>query len=295
MPNDFKRNSVLCLALAAFFNWGFMFAKHDAALRGVIPFGDDPYDAIGSFGIFVASIAAVIATVRAFRRYPMPVSATQKMFVIRAQVTVVIIVLITLGADAVAMARHPGMWVHSPALARLIALMAGLALASAAVQSFVNASGRGQRSGPRRWTTVVITATLASAVLALYPERLIAGVWTHLLTVVGGAVVLFATTRALLLALVPDTAIGAVRDISVRQRALGGTSRWAVVTLVGAAFGAFAFLGELSEGSGAQPVGRMLAVAGVFLGLAITGVGVGFGFLGAPLGLGGSPRAGPLV
>ena len=289
MPNDFKRNSVLCLALAAFFNWGFMFAKHDAALRGVIPFGDDPYDAIGSFGIFVALIVAVVAMVRAVRRYPVPVSATQRLFAIRAQTAVVLVVLITLGADAVAMVRHPGVWIHSPAVARLIALLAGLMLAAVGVQSLINGSERGQRSEPRRWTTVVVTATLASAALALYPERLIAGVWTHLLTVVVSAVILFATTRALLLALVPDIGIDAAVGISVRQSPSGRRRRWAVAILVGAAFGAFAFLGELSEGPGAQSIARSLAVAGVFLGLAVAGVGAAFGFLGAPLGLSGSP------
>lgn len=290
MPNDFKRNSVCCLALAAFYNWGFMFAKHDVALRGVIPFGNDPYDAVGSFGIFVALIVAVIAILRTFRRYPTPVSAMQRLFAIRAQTTVVLVVLITVGADVVAMARHPGMWIHSPALAKLIALLAGLVFAAAGVQRLVNGAERGQRSGPRRWTTVAITTILATGVLALYPERLIVGVWPHLLTVVVSAVILFAATRALLLALVPDTAVDAAPESLVRQRPPGRTSRWAIVTLVGAAFGAFAFLGELSEGGGAQSIARIVAVAGVFLGLAIAGVGVAFGFLGAPLGLGGSPR-----
>lgn len=289
MPNDFKRNSVLCLALAAVFNWGFMFAKHDAALRGVIPFGDDPYDAIGSFAIFVALIVAVVAMVRAFRQYPMPVSATQRLFVLRAQTAVVLVVLITLEADAVAMVRHPGVWIHSHAVAKLMALLAGLGLAATGVQSLVIGSERSQRWEPRRWTTVAIATTLAAAVLMFYPERLIAGVWTHLLTVVVSAVILFATTRALLLALVPDIGSDTAPDISGRERPSGRTRHWAVVILVGAAFGAFAFLGELSEGSGAQSIARILAVAGVFLGLAIAGVGAAFGFLGAPLGLSGSP------
>lgn len=290
MPNDIKRNSVFCVALAAFFNWGFMFAKHDAALRGVIPFGTDPYDAVGSFGIFVALVVAVIAMVRAFRRYPTPVSATQKLFAIRAQMVVVLVVLITLGADAAAMVRHPGMWIHSHAIAKLAPLLAAMVLAATGVQSLVNGSKRSQRSEPTRWTSVVITAILAFAALMLYPERLIAGVWTHLLTVLVGAVILFATTRALLLAIVPNVGIDPAPDISVRERPSGRTTRWAVVMLVGAAFGAFAFLGELSEGSSAQPIARLLAVAGVFLGLAVAGVGVAFGFLGAPLGLSGSPR-----
>ncbi len=138
--------------------------------------------------------------------------------------------------------------------------------------------------------TVAAAAILASAVLSLYPERFIVDVWAHLLTVVASAVILFATTRALLLALVPDTAIDAAPESFATQRLSRRTSRWAIVTLVGAAFGAFAFLGELSEGGGGQSVAQIIAVAGVFLGLAITGVGVAFGFLGAPLGLGGSPR-----
>ncbi len=45
MPTIFRRNSVIVLALAILFYWAFMFAKHDAALREVIPFGVDPYEA----------------------------------------------------------------------------------------------------------------------------------------------------------------------------------------------------------------------------------------------------------
>jgi hypothetical protein len=49
MSLRFKVNSVVMLALTAAFGEFFMFAKHDAALGAIIPFGDDPYDSVGSF------------------------------------------------------------------------------------------------------------------------------------------------------------------------------------------------------------------------------------------------------
>ena len=61
-------------------------------------------------------------------------------------------------------------------------------------------------------------------------------------------------------------------------------------SLTGAAFGTFAFLGELSEGPGTLPVARLLIVASVFLGLAIVGLLLAYLCLGVPLGLGPQAR-----
>lgn len=287
MSSTSRRNSVLCVMLAAVFYWGFMFAKHSRALGDVIPFGVDPYDAVGSFAIFVALLVAVIAVVRAFRRYPAPLTAVQRLHLVRAQMAVVLVVLITVGTDALAMARHPGMWMHSPALATLIALLAGLGLVALAVERLVAGPDCEQRSVRPRWPTVGAAIAVAAAALGFYPERLIVGVWTHLLTVVVAAVILFATTRVLLIAIVPDLPDDASLETST-NRVFGRAARWGIVTLIGAAFGASAFLGELSEGSSPNPIARVLAVAAVFLGLAIAGIAVAFAFLGAPLGL--APR-----
>lgn len=105
----------------------------------------------------------------------------------------------------------------------------------------------------------------------------------HLVTVVVGALILFAPMRPLLIALVPDPVVEAPRQTTVPRRRFGSAGAWLVVALLGVALGVFAFLGELSEGSGGQPIVRLLFVAAVFLSLAIAGLLIAFAFLGAPL------------
>ena len=70
MPKTLKRNTLIVFGLAIVFWWSFMFAKHDPHLRSIIPFGSDPYDAVGSFGIIVGMLIALLSVVRAFRPYP---------------------------------------------------------------------------------------------------------------------------------------------------------------------------------------------------------------------------------
>src|ERR1700721_1023691 len=53
MQKTLKRNAILVSGLALFFWWAFGFAKHDPALRSIIPFGEDPYDAVSSFGVIL--------------------------------------------------------------------------------------------------------------------------------------------------------------------------------------------------------------------------------------------------
>ncbi len=112
MPTTLRRNTVIAFGLATLFDWSFMFAKHDPTLRSIIPFGDDPYDAVGSFGFIVAMLIALLSVVRAFRPYRKSApSHSQQVYLLRSQQAVVLAVLITVGSDAIAMARHPSLWI----------------------------------------------------------------------------------------------------------------------------------------------------------------------------------------
>jgi hypothetical protein len=133
VPGTLKLNALIVSGLWTLFSWSFMWAKHDPVLRDVIPFGEDPYDAVGSFGVVAGIPIALAALVRAFRPHRQrPPSTAQRMYLVRAQAAVVLIVLITLASDAVAMARHPLAWVGAAARDELSALLA--ALASAAIR-----------------------------------------------------------------------------------------------------------------------------------------------------------------
>ncbi len=289
MPKVLKRNAVIVFGLAALFCWSFMFAKHDPRLRAIIPFGDDPYDAVGSFGTIVGLLVALLSLVRAFRPYrKQPPTKAQCVYLVRSQEAVVLAVLLTLLADTVALARHPVLWAKAVSGRELMVLLGGVAVIALGVQSLLRNSQReiaDTRSMP--WSRAIFTALFATFVLAVYPEQLIQRTGTHLLTIVIGAFVLFAPMRVLLTSLVPfkedERLTGAVpKGGSI----LNPWYRWGIVVVAGLLIGGFAFLGEISEGGGAIPLIRLLFVASVFVGLGLAGLLIAYAFLGTPLGLG---------
>jgi hypothetical protein len=288
MPKVLKRNAIIVLGLAVLFYWSFMFAKHDPALRNVIPFGDDPYDAVGSFAVIIGMLVALLSILRAFRPYREIPSTAQRVYLVRSQEAVVLAVFITLATDAVAMARHPSMWIAAASRDRLIVLLGVLAIITAVVQLLIRtAKEKFVGFGTSRWAVPASVTLLALLVLASYPEHLINRTATHLLTVVAAdAIVLCAPMRALLNAFVPHASGGErIGKLAVRGRFLTARQRWAIALLAGALIGAFAFLGEMGEGSSALPLGRVVLVASVYITLGLAGILIAYAFLGEMLGL----------
>src|SRR5690348_14526859 len=138
MPRTLKRNTVIVFGLSILFYWAFMFVKHDPHLRGIIPFGDDPYDAVGSLGTIVGMLIAVLSLVRAFRPYRKgPPSDAQRVYLVRSQEAVALAVLITVTADAVAMVRHPSLWIGAASRRELILLLSGITVVALGVHWLV--------------------------------------------------------------------------------------------------------------------------------------------------------------
>lgn len=287
-PKILKLSAVIVFGLAVLFYWSFLFAKHDRALRGIIPFGEDPYDAVGSFGSVMGILVALVSLVRAFRPYGEHApSRAQCVYLVRSQEAVVLAVLITVAADTVAMVRHCRMWIGAASRHELIVMLGGLTLVALAVHLLIRASqGKLPSTRSRPWKRASIAVALAILLLAVYPEQLIARTSTHLLTVIVGAFVLFAPMRSLLTVLIPYKADETRTDATPPSRLSGPRLRWGLVLLVGALIGAFAFLGEMTEGGGGFAVLRLLFVASVFIGLGIAGFVIAYAFLGRPLGLG---------
>lgn len=273
------RNSIAVAALAALFWWGFMFLKHDPALRDIIPFGDDPYDGLGSGGVILAAILTIVALVRAFRPSLAIPSNARRLYLVRTEVAVILCVWITLGGDAVAMTRHVAKWIASPARNELLSVLGAMALASAAVFMLI-APWRGRQYTARRCIVAAAAVAAAMIALALYPERLIQNFGMHLLTCIAADLMLFGPMRPLLSALVPGDAAAAPASAGP------AVPRWGIVLLVGMAVGVFAFLGEMTEGSGTLPALRVLLVAAVFIGLAVAGLLIAYAFVAKPLGFG---------
>lgn len=289
MPRMHKINAAVVFLVAVIFYWFFMFCKHDAALSKIIPFGDDPYDAVGSFAIIIGIFASLLSVFRAFRPHPPNGASIENgVYLVRAQTCVVLAVFITLVADAVAMGRHASMWKSAPQRNELILLLAGMAIVAISVESLIRRSAK--EIVPARVATAWIRAASVSLaavlLLAVYPERLINGTATHLLTVVAGALILFVPMRPLLTALVPfEPGTGARENAAVRQGSLR-RNRWGIVLLIGMILGVFFFAGEMSEGTGGMSIRRIAFVGAVFVALSITGLAIAYTFLGIPLGLG---------
>jgi hypothetical protein len=293
MPRALRRNAVIVLGLAAFFSWSFMFAKHDPSLRNAIPFGDDPYDAVGSFAVIVGTLIALLSFLRAFWLYREAPSMAQRVYLVRSQEAVVLAVFITLATDAIAMARHPSMWMGAASRNKLIALLGVLLIITAAVQWLIRAAQQKLEGfGTTRWAVPASVTLFAILILAAYPERLIDHTATHLLTVVAADLLLFALMRLLLNALVPYASDGEpMGKQATRGRFPTAGRRWAIALLAGILIGAFCFLGEMSEGSSALPWGRLVFVASVYTALGLAGILIAYAFLGEPLGLGSRSRA----
>ena len=285
----FKTNaSIVCVLALAFFAF-FDVTKHDPSLSAVNPFADDPYDAIGSFGVQAGIFLGLLSLFRAFR--PFQTGAPfeeQRLFLLRAELAAVLAVVITLVGDGVALARHPSLWLGSAAGGRLCALLGGLLLCAVATGVLVYRSARNVR-GPARarlWRRAARVSLAAVMVLALYPESIRQSTAGALFTVVVGAALLFAPLWAVLAALLPDGAAASMRE----QRMASGwlarhTFQWVRVVCVGLFLGALLFVAEATKEGVAHDVSKVVFIMLVFVGLETIGVMIGFGFLRTPLGL----------
>jgi hypothetical protein len=70
---------VLVVLFWIFFNA----SKHISALAQVNVFNEDPYDAVGSFGIQLAILAAVLSFVRILRPYPKGITPENLLLILR--------------------------------------------------------------------------------------------------------------------------------------------------------------------------------------------------------------------
>jgi hypothetical protein len=276
---------VIVVGLAVVFHQFFMFMKHNDAVRDVIPFGNDPYDAIGSFAVVIGMLAALISVFRAFLPYGAHgATAMQRAYTLRAQLALVFCVFVTLLADGVAMIRHLPMWAAAQSRSLLLILFCAMTVLTTGVFLLVIVSQVRLKRTALAWTAPVATSIVIVVNLALYPEKLIEHTGTHLLTVLVGAVLLFAPVRQLLMAVVPlamDEA--AVADVQPRPR---GKQGWAVATFTGIVLGFFFFAGEMTEAGGPTlPLYRIAFVALVFITLATAGILIAYAFLAEPLGL----------
>ncbi|MGA7829358.1 MAG: hypothetical protein WCA21_00170 [Terracidiphilus sp.] len=285
----YRFNSLTVLVLALAFYWFFMFSKHDPSLAPIIPFGDDPYDAAGSFCLVASLLLAALSLFRAFRPYnAKPPAILSSVFLARTQIAVPIGIVATLVADTIALARHPNMWTGKPAEDELLALMIGLAVFSLAVLYFVRQSIREfeVRFYRKASMKAVTTAIICGAVLALFPEAAIQSVFVHFLAIVLSFVLIAALQATFAVALLPyETAENESAETARTSWARPGL-QWLLVSLFGSVIGASLLMAEIvGDGAGKAPLRQVVVVSAMFIGAGTALLLVAFAFYKKPLGI----------
>lgn len=292
MARKHRLASLVVAVLAVLFDGFFIFVKHNPALSRVIPFANDPYDAIGSMAFIVGTLLALLCLFRAFwPPRPRPSDPLRLIFLARAQVAVAMSVLVVLQADMIAMVRHISEWKGASA-PELLLLIAGMAAASFAVLALAGGTVRhltisGTRHEAIRAAVALVVCIVA---LALYPEHIIRSTPLHFLTILAGDVIFFASVSALTSAALLFEISESRPSISARRFFSSPWIQWSAVTILGLAAGACALLGEMygeggHTGFASIPPSRIMIVFAMFLGSGASGLLVAFAFLRRPLGL----------
>jgi hypothetical protein len=291
----------LVIAASLGFTAFFFAAKHRVGLARIAPFGEDPYDAVGSFGVQLAVAVAVISLLRSARhRDRAGIPAPQAALVLRGCITALLAVFVTFQADAIALFRHPGLWTHSPIGSTLTLGLVVVALATLSGAALLGLAYR-RLAAPTRtsWARGAAAIVLSTALLATYPETWRqAGFVGAVGTAFIGMALLFAEVWALTTAIAPPGAsssedllddLGAILGRGAAPPRAGTrwlrAAPWRFAAIVAVAGGVGLAVSQ-AIGEGLPPgAGRAVLVLGVFTGLEAAGILLGYALFREPLAL----------
>jgi hypothetical protein len=323
MRGRLKVSALLTFVLAVLFYLFFQSSKHQPALSQVNAFADDPYDAVGSFGVQLALFIALLSLLRAFRPYQADRALdSQEQLLLRGEYLLCLSVAVTLAADIVAMIRHPAIWIGQSAGYVLAALVVGMALFTALVMWLLHYATQNRRSPstPGTWTRAIGISFVSLLILTFYPESWRQSVPGELLTVLVGAALLFVPLWAIgtAISLAPgacfedfiDDLIAVYRWLkahigplvvlcSLFEKILNWSfvhavldwlnprkHTWNLIILIGIIMGMMLALGEtLGEGGGPHQIGRFAMIVAIFISLECIAILLGYALLAKPLGL----------
>lgn len=260
------RATALVTFTAAVFCLFFEAAK-GAPFRAINPFGDDPYDAVGSIAIQIAFVCSALTYARALRLRDDPSRTGLARFILRGNILVLCSVFATVAADAAALFLHPvpasyyGR-VLEAGLALVFALAALSAIALRAVFPRVDAaapSGFGLADGIDDLLTLVRVPLKMARGIAPRP-------WVERLEIFDS------------------------ENLFARLPWLSpGVHPWRFVCALGTLVGFGLILAEAREGP-PPDVATGLLVAAIFVSVELTATVLGFALLGRYLGLRRSDR-----
>ena len=207
MSKSLKISAVLCIGLAIIFYYFFQTTKHVPSLAAVNAFGEDPYDAVGSFAVQFAAFTSLLTFIRAFRPYQVDTTRErQQVLLVRTAYLSCLAVAVTLVADIIAMLRHPSLWMGTIAGYTLTAWLGGMTLLTVLVIVFLSYTTRRLHlfSTFVGWIRAILLSITGILVLAFYPEALRQHLPGELLTIAVGIVFLFVLVWAIGTAIAPS-------------------------------------------------------------------------------------------
>jgi len=202
-----------CL-LAALFWIFFDASKHNPALAKANVFIEDPYDAVGSFGIQLAGLSALVSFVRLLRPYPKGITSNNLLLILRGEAVALLSVAVTLTADIIAIFRYLPVWTSSSAGWRLAVFICGLMALFILAGWVVLRIGKSLNllSGSRAWGQTIVVCLVGFMILAFYPEAWRQSVPGAIFTALVGMAILFVLCWVTVKLVFPPTG-GSYEDI----------------------------------------------------------------------------------
>ena len=325
MSRSVKVSALLAIGLAILFILFFEICKHAPIFSQVGVFTEDPYDSVGSLGIQLAPFFALLAVLRAFRPYPSQKTRDRQLLLFaRTAYFSCLAVSVTLGADMIAMIRHPSLWIGVEGGYQLAVLLAGMILLTALVfwAIFYATRPLPLHSPLQRWIKASTFSLAGILLLALYPEELRQSIAGEILTIAVGMIFLFGLVWALGTAISPsldppfedviddlvityqwqkahakpsnpllalDSILEKLLTLSLLRSILYWLNPrrhpWNLVISLGVLMGIALLLADMSGEGGPPQLGKLVLVASIFIGVEFGGVLLGYALLAKPIGL----------
>ncbi len=287
MKKSLKSVTIISGLLVIFFYLYFMFNKHSPALSAILPFGEDPWDAFGSFAMIFSMILfclIIYRTLLFFRGRGS--SSRQIILILRTHAAIALGILIALSADLIAMIRQIFEWINKPPAVELILLFSGMTAFLFIVLIILRRMARKSGSPEIRIslkTSLILISWIL--ILGLYPLNLYPIIPGELVTLALSIALYFIPLSFMVRDFIPIPV--QEKKIQIKTPAPGLKSRpWIFITLLGLLIGMTAFAGEMTEGGGTlPPLNRILLVFGFFTGTAMVAAVTGYYCLKNPLGL----------
>ena len=191
-----KTTSFIICFLTVLFVTFFNFSKHNAYFNSAMVFGDDPYDAVGSFGVQLATFSALLLLIRVFRPYQDGISLENFSLIFQGFIVSLASIGVTLVVDVISLIRYAANWYYLPAGRLLAGAVALLLTLTCLLGWMVIRFGRLNKlifKNDHILRTIIVLL-IEALILYFYPVALRQSIPGELLTVIIGMTLFFFLT-----------------------------------------------------------------------------------------------------